>query len=829
MKFDFKKLLPHIIAVVAFLIVSVFYCKPTLEGKVVSQSDMVQWKGMSKDAENYKERHGVYPEWTNGMFSGMPSFAIAFQNNAGTAGLVPYITGFMLPVPILYFFLACICFYFLSQVLRINPYIGMLGAFAFAFASYDPILVSAGHHTKLITIAQMPALLGALLLTYRKKYWLGGALTAWFTAGLISHSHLQMVYYCLLIVLFMTLAYVIYWVRSGQVKHLFVAGVISLVAAGLGVLANTVTLLPTNEYAKYTIRGGTALAGNGTNSSKVGLDTGYAFQYSYAIPETFSFLVPNIYGGESRPFGEGSKLYSTIAESGLQQQTAELVMRRLKEYWGNQPGTGGPVYLGAIICFLVVLSYVSLRSKQKWWILAASLFAILLAWGNNLPGINTFLFEHLPLYNKFRAPTQSLVIPQLLFPLLAAMGLQQFIFGKDDEKLQWKQVLLSGGIAAGVFVLILILAQLVDYKVGYEDEFVRQISQQSGNPSIGREILNAAVDSRKALLMADFWRSFIFVAIAFGVVALFVKRKISPIVAVLVLLLLSSADVISEGRRYLNDDSFVEKEDADVEGTVANYYPASLQAYQQILNGDKDPHYRVYNIGGGDPYNDALTSYYLRSVGGYHPAKLSIYQDLIENQLGKGNMPSFNMLDTKYFIGQDGQPQLNPGAMGAAWFVKAIRYVDGPVAEMKALDSLNVRDTAIIDKQFQPQVTLTPQADSAASIQLTKYDNDEIEYSLKTGTNQLAVLSEIYYPAGWKAYVDGKETPIVKANYVLRAVNIPTNAKKLELKFVPEVYLKSYKITGIMNWLLYIILFAGLFMSWWEWQKRHPQQPSIKS
>ena len=726
------------------------------------------------------------------------------------------------------FFLGCICFYFLSQVLRINPYLGMLGAFAFAFASYDPILVSAGHHTKLITIAQMPALLGALILTYRGKYWLGGGLTAWFTAGIISHSHLQMVYYFLLIALFMTVGYVIYWLRTAQIKHLLIAGAVTLVAAGAGVLANFTNLRPTQEYAKYTIRGGTALASaaNKSNSSKVGLDTGYAFQYSYAIPETFSFLVPNIYGGETTSFDENSKLYAAISESGLPQQAAGQIMQSFPEYWGNQPFTSGPVYLGAIICFLVILSYVSLRSKHKWWILAACLFAIILAWGKNLPGINTFLFEHLPLYNKFRAPTQSLVIPQLLFPLLAIMGLQQFIFGSADEKVKWKEVLLAGGITAGLFVLILILAQTFSYKIGYEGEFAAQVSQQSGNPSLGRDIVNAAVDSRKALLMADFWRSLIFVALAFGIVAAFAKKKIPAMAAVVGLLLLSSFDVIGEGRRYLNNESFVEKDEADVEGVMTSRNPTALQAYQQIRNNDKDPHYRVYNAGGGDPYNDALTSYYLRSVGGYHPAKLSIYQDLIENQLSKGKMPAFNMLDTKYFIVQNGQVQTNPDALGPAWFVKAIRYVDGPAAEMKALDSLHVKDTAVVDKSFQSQITLAPQFDSSASIKLTKYDNDEIEYSLKTATNQLAVLSEIYYPAGWKAYVDGKETPIVKADYVLRGVNIPANAQKLELKFAPEIYTSSYKITAVMNWIIPIILLIGVGVSFRNWQKKNVVHPA---
>jgi hypothetical protein len=390
-----------------------------------------------------------------------------------------------------------------------------------------------------------------------------------------------------------------------------------------------------------------------------------------------------------------------------------------------------------------------------------------------------------------------------------------------EDKLRWKQLLLAGGITAGILLLILILAQTFSYRIGYEGQLQQQLSQAgNGDPTLGRDIVNAALADRKGLLMSDFWRSLLLVTLSFGILAAFVKRKLTARWAVLGLLVLSSFDLLQTGRRYLNADSFVPEAEGDVEGYLAERNPALIQIYNQITQQDKGLHYRVYN-GAADPYQDALTSYYLRSVGGYHPAKLSIYQDLVENQLGKGNMRVFDMLDTKYLIGQDGKVQQNPNALGAAWFIKAIRYVDGPIAEMKALDSLNVKDTAVIDKKFQQQTTLAPQFDSAASIQLVTYDNDLIVYNISTSTNQLAVLSEVYYPAGWKAFVDGKETPIIKANYVLRAVNIPANAKKLELKFAPEVYTSSYRITGIMNYLLVIILIAGLFMGWRDWKKQH--------
>lgn len=816
MKFDFKKLLPHAIAIVAFLLVSVFYCKPALDGKVVSQSDMIQWKGMSKDAENYRERHGVYPQWTNSMFSGMPTFAIAFNNNAAIAGLVPYITGFMLPVPILYFFLGCLCFYFLSQVLRVNPYIGMLGAFAFAFSSYDPIIISAGHHTKLMTIVQMPALLGAIILTYQRKYWLGGALTAWFTAGLISHTHMQMIYYFLIVALFMTVSYIIYWISTKQVKHLLIAGIITTAAAVAGVLTNMVTLRPISEYSKYTIRGSSALASpatgkdNSNNAEGGGVGTTYAFAYSYDIPETFTLMVPNVYGGASDYIGNRPDLLtSDIAESLDQKEQGEIQSSRV--YWGDQTSTSGPVYLGAVICFLFVLGMVTIKSNFKWWILVVCIFAIILSWGKHLLGVNSWLFDHLPLYNKFRAPTQSLIIPQLTFPIIAVLGLQELLFGKKDDKLRWKQLLTSGYITGGLLVILALIGLFTNFK------------SITDSPITGK-VFAKVVQIRSSLFWKDFLRSLVFIGLSFTVLLLVAKSKLARYWGIAILLVLSTFDLLQIDRRYLNDDNFKTREETEVEGFLttpdeSGRSNAALVDLYKSIQQDQDPHYRVY-LALGNEYNDAFTSYYLRSIGGYHPAKLRIYQDLIENQLATKNQQVLNMLDVKYTLGVNSL-DTNHNALGAAWFVKGVRFVDNARQEMDALNNLDVKDSAVIIKQFQSQVVTPTQFDSAASIKLTKYDNDEIEYSIQAATSQLAILSEVYYPAGWKAFVDGKETPIIRANYVLRAVNIPANAKKLELKFEPEVYTSSYRITGIMNYLLIVLLLLGLFMGWRDWRKQH--------
>ncbi|MES2647848.1 MAG: YfhO family protein [Bacteroidota bacterium] len=831
MKTDYKKLLPHVFAIVLFLVVALLYCKPALDGLAIQQHDLTQWKGMAQDGYNYKEKHGDFPEWTNGMFSGMPAYNIAFESNAYLPAIVTKIMGLWLPEPFIYFFLACVAFYFLSQVLRINPWIGVIGALGFAYSSYNPIIIVTGHHTKMMTIAIMPALLASLFLVFEnRKYWLGGALIGLFTSAVVVFNHLQMVFYMLIMIAFMVTTYAIVFIKTGQIKRLLTAGSIALMAAVLGALVCAVNLFTTYDYSKESMRGGKAsLAADTTGVAKkasTGLDVEYAFRWSYGIPETYTLIVANANGGGSQSLGEESKFYESLVgkvQAGqIDQNLAQQVAQFGATYWGDQPFTSGPVYLGAIICFLFILGMTNVKSYHKWWILAVSILAIVMAWGSNFMGFNEFLFNYLPMYNKFRAPSQSLVIPQLLFPVVGMMGLQQLLFDNSEATEKWKALKLAGIITGCLLLLATLFYVSADYSSAREKEAIQQIAKS--NPSLSapiKEVIAAAGEDRKALYQGDLIRTFVLAGLGFLILMVFVKQKMKPVIPLVVLLFLNAFDLLAVGKRYLSDENYAEKE---VTEPIAYMQQSNPQLYNALnsINQDKDPHFRVFNAT-GDPFNDALTSALVRSVGGYHPAKLSVYNDLIENQLSKQNMNVFNMLNTKYFIvqGEKGlQPQQNQEAFGAAWFVKTIYYVPDAHAEMKSLDSLNLKDTAIVDQQFKSSITANPVWDSSANIKLVKYDNDIIEYSVNTPSPQFAVLSEIYYSRGWSAYADGKEVPIVKTNYALRGVPVPAGTKKLELRFEPKSYTSGRMVTNIASLALILMLGIGFFMEYRKNEKK---------
>ncbi|MDX2048200.1 MAG: YfhO family protein [Chitinophagaceae bacterium] len=815
---SFKALLPHLVAVTSFVIVAVIYCKPALEGKVLQQSDIIHWKGMAKDIQDYRATHnGVAPLWTTNMFSGMPGYQIAGNNNNYISYYANEIFSLFIPKPFRFFILACLGFYFLCIVLRINPWLGITGAIAYAYASYSPIIISVGHETKMLSMAYVPAVLGGLIMIFDKRYWSGAAFTALFSSILVFHNHYQIVYYFLLIAVFVTAAYVVKWIKEKQYKHMVTAAAFAIVAGLIGVLSNAVTLFTTYDYSKATIRGGQASLNvkDSINATKQkgGLDTGYAFLYgSYGVAETFTLMVPDIYGGGPHPLGEESKLVEVMGEKGLPPQLANQLYSSFPAYWGNQPGHSGPVYLGAVICFLFIFGMAYIKSHHKWWIAVVSLLAIMMSWGKNFAAFNTFIFEYLPMYNKFRAPAMILVITQLTFPLLAVLGVQQFLFGKDDKTYLWKKLKLAGLITTGVFAVLFLLYISFDYKNDRDKFIQQQLTQMSnGDSSLGRDIVNAAADDRKGLFGKDLFRSFFFIGASFLLLFLYARNKLKATPVIIGLLLLSSIDVLAVGKRYLANDNFMEPEDSD-----GVFLPTPADAE---IKKDTEANYRVFNLT-QDPFNDAITAYHHKSIGGYHAAKLSIYQDLIENQLSKQpmNMPVLDMLNTKYVITTDSAgrllPQRNPGALGSAWLVKSISFVKDAKAEMRALDNFNPKESAIVQESFKPSVPFMPQWDSAGTIQLVKNDNDIVTYSFNASTNQFAVFSEVYYDRGWKAFVDGKETPIVKVNYVLRGLSVPAGKHNIEFRFEPSSYKTGKQLTGISQLLILGILITGIFLEY---------------
>jgi hypothetical protein len=807
----FSRLLPHLIAIVIFLIVAVVYCKPVLEGKVLQQHDVTQWKAMAQNSFQYKETHGRFPLWTNGMFSGMPAYQIAMESEYKVSpGIFYYVLTLGLPKPISFFFLACICFYFLSQVLRINPYIGIIGSLAYAYATYNVVIIGAGHDTKMQSIGLMPFLIGSVILLYEKRYWLGGALTALSSSLLIGMNHPQIAYYTFLILLFMTIGYIVHWIKQRQIKHMIVAGAIAVAAVLAGVLSNALVLLTTYEYAKESIRGGSELADSKTNSTKTGLSKDYALSYSMYKSEPFVMMVPRMFGGSSslEVAEEDSKAIEALRQ--MPQEMAQQLQYNLGAYWGGIGGTQGPPYTGAIICFLTLIGFFILDDKHKWWILGASVLAFLMSWGSFFEGFNTFLLNNLPFYNKFRAPSMTIVIPTFLFCMMAVLTLQKIVSFDNKEEL-WQRYKKGLLLTAGVFVVLLLIYMSADYKSEADKALLQQLSSAPDQAKdYIRTFLEALKDDRKSLFFGSLVRSFLFIAAAAFTIWLSVRKNVQKLTLLGVVGVLAFIDVMAIDTKYLNSEHY--QDEAEYQ---ANFTPTPADT--QILQDTS--YYRVFDlrqgIGSALGLGYALPSYFHKSIGGYHPAKLSIYQDLIEHQLSKfpQSLPIVNMLNTKYIIQKDqtGKDQVytNPDALGAAWFVKGIKYEPTPSDVMNALSSLNPKDTAILFSADQKLVSVSLQTDSTATIRLSKNDNDEVTYQANSTTNNFAVFSEVFYDKGWKATVDGKETPIVRTNYVLRGLVVPAGNHQIRFEFHPASYYTGEKISLIAGIIICLALLAA--------------------
>ncbi|GAC1442601.1 MAG: YfhO family protein [Sediminibacterium sp.] len=820
--FLWKALLPHVIAVAIFIIIAVLFCKPVLDGKVLSQGDVIHWKGMAQDMVNYQQTHGHFPLWTNNLFGGMPGYQIIAPGGDNPVFSISFLHNklFMLglPKPIGYFFLLCIGFYFLSQVIGVSPWLGIMGGIAYAYATYSPVIVSVGHDTKMQAMGYLPALLGALWLIYHKKFWWGAALTALFSCMFIAMNHLQVVYYFILMAGIMTLAFIIHWIKQKEYKHLALSLAIALIAGSIGAATNLVNLATTSDYAKATMRGGSLRLDSAAtkNVKSDGLSIDYAFLYgSVGLSESFAFLVPDVNGGCSPGELDGSSHIAKAAvEKGIPEDQATQLAASLTTYWGPQPLNAGPVYLGSIICFLFILGIVYLKTWHRWWILAVCVLAVMMSWGSNFSSFNTFLFNHLPLYNKFRAPSIILVLPQLLFPLLAVMALQQFLFDETNKTEAFKK-LKTAALSVGAFVLVAVLLYLSYNYIGRNDDQLKgELSRMLGNNQEAvNSFYNALKEDRRSLFGADLLRSILLIAAAIGLLWLVVKNKIKAIYALAGILLLSSYDLLAVGRRYLNDNNYQEEE------TINDNYFKPTPVDLEILKDSTHP--RVLNLVQSDPFTDAVTPYHHRSIGGYHPAKLSIYDDLITHQIRKQpmNMAVLDMLNTKYFIvpnQQNGQPmlQVNPSALGQAWFVKHISFQHSPAAAMRALDHFSPKDTAVVEEAFKKDIPFEPVADSTASIRLIKNDNDEIRYQSGSKTNQFAVFSEIYYNRGWKAYIDGRESPIIQTDYALRGLAVPAGNHEILFEFKPASYYTSIKAAigaSVFIWLLLIGAVVNMF------------------
>lgn len=824
---QFKKLLPHLIAVIVFLVVAVVYCKPALQGEVVAQHDIQGWRGMAQQSFEFKEKQGHFPLWTNSMFSGMPAYQIAMdaRTNISVSHLYDILT-LGLPKPISFFFLACICFYFLCLVAGANSWLGILGGLAYAYSTFDPIIIAVGHDTQMISLGYAPAVLAGILLLYQKKYWAGFAITAVFASLIIMQNHVQIVYYTLIIAAIMTIAFFIKSYREKQLTTALKGAGLALLAGVMGLATSAVSLMPTYEYAKESMRGGRSELTLGDNNVKTkgGLDKDYAFRYSLGLGETLTMMVPGLYGGSNGgdEYKSDSKFVQKFSELGVPEEQA-LQYENGMSYWGDQPVTSGPVYFGAVICLLFIFGMVYLNSWYKWWLLAASIVGVVLAWGANLKGINFFLFDYLPLYNKFRAPTMAMVIPQLCFPLVAVLGLNKLISQPYDIIETWKKIKLTAIISGVIIVLLAGFYFSASFSSANDKNFKENIQQNIlGQVPPGQQapaelqqramqtssaIIGALQSDRKALMGGDLMRTIILMALGLGLIVFFVKKKISAVFFFSALILINGYDLLGVGLRYLNSEKFVEESDFE-----AAFTPT--EADMQISKDPDNPNFRVFNQT-VDVFNDASTSYHHNSVGGYHPAKLGLYNDLITYQLSKGNMNVFNMLNTRYFIVQNpktGKPmaQLNPNAYGNAWLVKGIKYVPGANEEMTALDNTDLKDTLIVENQYKNLLKQMTAPDSTATIQLKNNLNDEINYEFKSTSPQVAVFSEVYYPHGWNAYIDGKKSDYFKADYLLRAMYVPAGNHTIQFKFEPASFSIGRLITIVSTILVLLILLATI-------------------
>jgi len=822
-RINWKAIMPHVLAVVIFFIVALIYCKPALEGKVLQQHDVTQWKGMAQNSFQSKEKTGHFPLWSNGMFSGMPAYQITgISENPISVGYLGDIFLVGLPKPVGVFFLACLCFYFLTQVLSINAYIGIISALGYTYATYNPIILAAGHDTKMNAIAYLPAIIASLILLYDKKYLAGTALTALFTALLLGANHLQITYYGFIIIIFMSVAFAVKCVKEKEVPHLLKSAGLALMAATLGIMVNAVTLITTYEYAKKSIRGGSILADSTTNVTKTGLSKDYALSYSVYKTEPLVMMFPRFYGGSSNQLELAQEKSAAIAA--LQSMPADLgqqLQGYLQFYWGGIDGVGtsGPPYAGAIICFLALLGLVMVDKKYTYWMAATMLFTFLLSWGKYLEGFNIAMLKYLPMYDKFRAPSMILVVPTFLMCMLAALSLDT-ITKEASPSILWEKYKKGLWVVGSVFAIAAIVYLTADFSNASDKILLEQIakipdaSQRAQLEAPVKSFVEGLRSDRQTLAMNDMLRTLLFSLVAALAVFAVIKQKIKPLYAIIAIGIFALIDVFGINTKYLNENNYQDAVEYENNFTPS---PADLQILKDT------GYYRVLNVTQGisSAFNGgALSSYFHKSIGGYHPAKLSIYQDLIERQLYKfpNCIPVLNMLNTKYIIvpdQQSGQPsvQQNPQALGAAWLVKSLQFKESPVAIMDELSNFNPSETAVLYQKDKTAISAI-QYDSTASIQLVKAENDQMSYAFNAATNQFAVFSEVFYDAGWKAYVDDKETPIFQTNYVLRGIQIPAGKHNIEFRFEPASYSVGSKAaigSSVIIWLLLIGALAGAF------------------
>lgn len=821
--FNFKKILPDLIVIAGFILISFIYFAPAvMEGRVIAQNDSLAAIGQGQEQRDFMKRHdGKRTRWNLSMFSGMPSYQMSpTYDSSKPQDAVKKAYSLFLPNYVSLVFIMLLGFYILMRALKVSPLLSALGAVFWAFSSYFFILISAGHIWKFITLAYIPPTIAGMIYIYRKKYLWGGLLFMIFVAFQISSNHPQMTYYFLFVMLFLAIAFLVEAIRKKELPGFLKSSAVLLVAGIIGVATNASSLYHTYEYSKETMRGKSELKHHGEeNKTGNGLERDYITGWSYGIGETWTLLVPNTKGGASVPLSANEKAMAKARPEYRQ------LYQQIGQYWGEQPGTSGPVYVGAFVLALFILGLFIVKGPLKWALLAGTIFSILLSWGKNFMGLTDFFIDWVPMYNKFRAVSSILVVAEFCIPLLAALAVKELIQKPDSIKNNVKQLYISLGITGGVALLFAIAPKL------FFSSFISSSEMQAFQQALPVEhlqpFLTNLTDMRVSIFTADAWRSFLIVAIGGVLLWLSINKRIKPEWTVAGILLLCLVDMWGVNKRYLNDDDFVPESNKQ---QLFTQTPTD----QYILQ-DTTPYYRVLNMA-TSTFDDGITPYWHKVIGGYHAAKLRRYQDMIDIHLRpemmalqqgiiqtQGNIDSLdanqfkvlNMLNAKWVVmpAQDGStiPLENKHAMGNAWFVDDIRFVDNADEEIDALGAIDLKKEAVADKSYEPLLKgFRPTvADSASTIRLTDYDSDFVMYDVDAKKEELALFSEVYYPKGWQVTIDGKPVEMLRANYTLRALPIPAGEHRVEFRFDPQ----SIKVTDTIAYVaMVLILLTAVFL-----------------
>ena len=807
-KIYFKDILPHVVAVVIFLVISFSYFAPMIEGKVLKQSDIMNFEGASKEIMDFRNSTGEEALWTNSMFGGMPAYLISVAYPLNVITYAHKVLNLNYHKPANFIFIGLLGFYISLLIFGINPWLSIAGAIGFAFSSYFFIIIGAGHLTKMQALAYMPPIIAGTYLAYKRKILLGASVAGFFLALQLITNHYQIVYYTFMIIMIFVIFQIFHSIFHKEIKKFLLATVFLGISMLLALGCNFASMYLSYDYGKDSMRGKSELTNDQENKTS-GLDKDYITAWSYGISETFTLLVPNFKGGGSDDNYSSTDFYKEY-EPQIQNQyeqegysaheakrSAELTLGGLF-YWGAQPFTSGPVYAGAIMCFLFFFGLFVVKGQIKWWLLTATVLSILLAWGHNFMFFTNLFLDYLPGYDKFRTVSMILVIAEYTIPLLGIIALNKVFCGELSKKEFMRGFKLSLIIVGGLTLLFALLP-------GMFFDFAGNIDTQL---SKSHWPVDKIVEQRQNLMRSDSFRSLIFILLTAGLMLVVFLKKIPRDLGFLIIILLIIFDMWPVGKRYLNDSEFVTKTEAKTPFSPSQADLAILQ--------DKDPDFRVLNLA-VSPFNDASTSYFHKSIGGYHGAKMKRYQELIDHHIKNNNISVLNMLNTKYFIINSKEKgevaQKNPEALGNAWFVKKYRTVNSADEEINAMNKFNPSEEAIVDKRFAGELKdIDQKSDSTASIRLVNYKPNFLEYSSISNSRNLAVFSEIYYNKGWDAFIDNKPVTHFRVNYVLRALVIPPGKHSIVFKFEPKMYFIGNKIELISSILLILFLVLAILI-----------------